>query len=98
MILFLISNCSVYSARAIRKAALTCLLRRCRCFAHIQALNTSVCQSTDPYASINLLTDARWLNYYLNTLGVPFSSSFLRMSAGSANFARKIIAAIMYGL
>ena len=35
---------------------------------------------------------------YLNTLGVPFSSSFLRMSAGSANFARKIIAAMMYGL
>ena len=38
------------------------------------------------------------LSSYLNTLGVLFSSSFLRISAGSANFARKIIAAMMYGL
>jgi len=36
--------------------------------------------------------------FYSKILGVDLSSSFLRMSAGSANFARKIIAAMMYGL
>ena len=37
-------------------------------------------------------------NSYFKILGVLLSSNFFRISAGSANFARKIIAAIMYGL
>ena len=50
-------------SRAIRKTALTCLLRLRRCFAHKRALSTSACQEPDPYASINPAPDIRWLNW-----------------------------------
>ena len=50
------------SARAIRKAALACLLRLRRFFAHELALSSSDCPSPDSYASINPPPDIRWLN------------------------------------
>ena len=40
------------SARAIRKTALRAYCGYRRCFTHWQALSSSDCQSTDPYASI----------------------------------------------
>ncbi len=50
------------SACAIRKAALTCLLRLRRFFAHILAFSPSACQPPDSYAGINPSSDIRRLN------------------------------------
>ena len=54
------------SVRAIRKAALACLLRLRRYFAHLRALGSYDCQVSDSYASINLPPDIIWLNCFRN--------------------------------
>lgn len=56
-----------------------------------------VCLITVRKRSVQLHKRALNVNYS-NTLEVDLSSNFFKISAGSANFARKIIAAMMYGL
>ena len=66
------------SARAIRKAALPCLPRRCRIFAHKKALTPSARQSPDLYASINPSPADRWLNCWLKKY--KFWGVFLKLT------------------